>query len=368
VAAADFRTECAARCEDGAAASLVGLASLPCDTAAPGALDRLGFAEVCAECNGLATDYSPGGDDSWAACISDDGAYHPFADSISSAGRVGGFEQIAELLWRPAAAPTAEAFLAAREVFAADEGLDSRIQRREDAHYPPVTDASGTTLLCRDEGVPALDPDRCVGPAQMVPILNEAFSAGIGGQTPRVNAARIEATLLWFLYVSVFKEATTCATNSADCDSSYAYYTGDRPRDAGIGIAGKLRTTSPAAHDAVWDGILAYRCWRDLDPAQEATDLASRDRALDQLDRALLYGVARLVEDRLVVSLSHQDDALDADRAFVQILGPVLLRAARQLDANEAANLEANLDGIGTGEIDVSETVQILGSLFPCPR
>ena len=40
-------------------------------------------------CEPLETDYSPGADDSWAECISDDNTYHQFEMTISSIGRVG---------------------------------------------------------------------------------------------------------------------------------------------------------------------------------------------------------------------------------------------------------------------------------------
>ena len=310
------------------------------------------------ECEPLASDYSPGADDEWPECISDDNTYHQFQESISTIGRVGGYEEIADLLWRNGT-PDPAAFVAARDVYATGEGLDSRVQRREDEHYPPVTDPdTGDTLRCRDEGVPAMDPQRCVGPALILPILNDAFQAGIEGTDPNIQAARIEAALLWFLYVSTHKEANTCAVAQKDCDSAYAYYTGGEDRSGGLGLAGVVRDLSAETHDRIWDAILGVRCWRDLDGAEEATDLETRDRAVAQLDTALLHGVAAIVADRYA---SWVDTGSEADAAFLEILGGVLDRAAQEIDADLA---DALAQAIADGEGDADG---ILTELFPCP-
>lgn len=317
------------------------------------------------ECEPLASDYSPGADDEWDACISDDNTYHQIQESISSIGRVGGFEDIADLLWRNDAMAS-EDFIDARDVYATGEGLDSRVQRREDEHYPPVTDSeTGDTLRCRDEGVPAMDPDRCVGPAQILPILNDAFQEGILGNDLEVNAARVEAALLWFFYVSSHKEATTCTVAAKDCDSSYAYYTGGQDRDGGFGLAGYVRDLAPETHDRIWDGILAVRCWRDLDPAEEATDLDTRDRAIAQLDRALLHGVATVVLDRLASWEAAEGVEKDADAAFLAILGPVLDREAGERDPTNAAILDGAWDDLDSA--DTAALAEAVQTIFPCP-
>ncbi len=339
----------------------VGL-DAPSDTGADAESDTpptdTGSDIVVRECEPLASDYSPGADDEWAACISDDGTYHQIQDSISTIGRVGGFETIADLLWRNGT-PSIDDFVAARDEYATGEGLDSRVQRREDEHYAPVTDPdSGDTLRCRDEGVPAMDPERCVGPALILPILNDAFVAGIEGNEPELQAARIEAALLWFFYVSTHKEANTCAVAAKDCDSSYAYYSGGVDRSGGLGLAAAVRAVDPEAHDRVWDAILAVRCWRDLDDGEEASDLETRDRAVAQLDRALLRGVASVVAHRFA---RWESDQNPADLEFVQILGPVLERAALEIDADLSADAS---DAIVNGEGDLAGA---LDGLFPCP-
>jgi len=211
-----------------------------------------------------------------------------------------------------------------------------------------------------------MDPDRCVGPAKILPILNDAFLDGGSGNAPEVNAARIEAALLWFLYVSTHKEATTCTVKAKDCDSSYAYYTGDFPREDGIGLAGVYRSLDPEAHDRVWDGVLAVRCWRDLDSAETATDLETRDRAIVQLDTALLHGFAAILQDRLDRFSVATDSDRDAAWAFLEVAGPVLNRAAVANDAGAAAILEEAWSG-GPDTLDVDAASDALDTTFPCP-
>ena len=311
-----------------------------------------------AACAQLASDYTPGADDTWAACISDDGAYHPFDPNISSIARVAAFETIATLLgFGKGKAPSPADFLDARVEYSIDQGLESRVGRREDEHYPPAA------KKCQDMTVDelAMNPDRCVGPARIQPILNAAFQDGIDGKEPALNAARVEAALLWFLYTSVYKEATTCTSTQVDCDSSYAYYTGGEAPGMGLGLSRYTRDRSPQADDFVWNAILGVRCWRDLDnPAGPAMDLATRDQARAQLDRALLRGVALVVRQRALV--------LPCDAAWetVKILGPVLDREAT---ARDAANAQILRDEIAKGKdgIDVPAFVGALDAIFPCP-
>ena len=317
-------------------------------------------------CSALASDYSPGADDDWPECVSDGGTYVQVQESISTIGRVGGFETIADLLWRNGT-PSNDAFFAARDAYATGEGLDSRVQRREDEHYPPVTDPeTGETLRCRDEGVPAMDPDRCVGPARILPVLNEAFRAGIEGEELEANAARIEAALLWFLYVSSHKEGVSCATAAKDCDSAYAYYTGGQAQDGGIGLSGYVRRLSPGTHDAAWDGLLAVRCWRDIDDGEEAQDLELRDRAVSQYDRALLHGVAEIVVERLHRFRDAEGAERDAAWAFLEVLGPVLNRENAARDADAAATL-AGAWSAGADAADADALIATLRGLYPCP-
>ncbi len=311
-------------------------------------------AEPTRTCEALASDYAPGGMSMWPACISDDGTYHRIEDTISTIRRVEAYEDIAALLFD--GTPTSDDFLAARMIYQEDEGLDSRVVRRYDPRFeaPDGTD-------CTQDGVPAMFPDYCVGPAQIQPILLSAFAAGIAGNgDARVHAARIQGALLWFLYASVSKEGFTCTTKAKDCDSAYAYYTGGREARGGIGLAGAIASVDPDAHDRAWDGVFALRCWRDLDDADTAVDLELRDRARAQLDRAVTDGVSA------VVRAAVEDACDDSARwAFVQVLGRALFHNARANDATSADVIE---DAVGTDDgADAVALMSALDTAFVCP-
>ena len=316
-----------------------------------------------ASCTPAADDYEPrdqaSANDSWPACVSDQGTYQPLEASISTIARIGAFEEISTLLaFDGSRVPSAKDFLDARVVYTQAEGLESRVVRREDEHYPAAPSS------CRDlsDAEQMQYADRCVGPAKIRPILNDAFQQGsLGGERVR-NAARIEAALLWFLYVSVHKEALTCAEVPKDCDSSYAYYTGGESRITPIGMARYVDARSPEAHDRIWDGILAVRCWRDLDnPTGVAEDTAMQTRALHQLDRALLRGVALIVRQRL------ENLSCPAAWETVRILGPVLYREAEARNASHAAKLREQFDSAVPEDVDVTAAQQAIDALFPCP-
>ena len=310
-------------------------------------------------CKPKSGDYRPGAtDDGFAMCISDDNSYHPFNTSISSIARVTAFDDIAaKLRFGSDAVPTPADFLDARTIFTADQGLGSRVERREDEHYPPA--AKACNMMTADEL--AMNKDRCAGPAKLLPIINAAFAAGAMGMDPRANADRVEAALLWFLYISPFKEARTCTNAVADCDSSYAYYTGGEARSAGKGFARYVRTRSLQTHDAIWDGLLAVRCWRDLDnPTGAAMDLTLRDKAVNQLDRALTRGLAVIVRQRI------QRRLCGSAWLTAQILGGVLDRDATLRDGTKATVLRAELAKADPKTVDEKALLAALDALFPC--
>ena len=319
-------------------------------------------------CVPLQTDYQPrtGSIDEWPECVSDDNAYHPFDQSISTIARVAQFEEIATLLFT-GAAPSAQDFIDARVIYLQANGLESRVVRREDEHYPPLVAG-----MCSDQATADANPDRCVGLAQLVPLIDAAFTVGQdGGSTPlerRVAAAELEAGLLWFLYVSNFKEAMTCTNVPRDCDSSFAYYTGGDPREMGKGMARYVRELDVETHDRVWDGILAVRCWRDLDnPTGVATDLEMRDRATAQMDRAALRGVALIVRDRAAELASLTGDDLTVAWTFLQILGPVLDRDATLRDPTLATQLRDELAQTDPSTVDSVAIIDAIDQLYPCP-
>ncbi|MCA9561687.1 MAG: hypothetical protein KC583_24235, partial [Myxococcales bacterium] len=192
------------------------------------------------------------------------------------------------------------------------------------------------------------------------------FDDGALGNEPSLNAARVEGALLWFLYVSVFKESNTCTGAAKDCDSSWAYYGGGEQADGGLGYAGYVRELEPDTHQAVFNGLLAVRCWRDLDDGETAEDLALRDRALAQLDSALDRSLAVILIDRLETFAAAEGQAKADAWAFLEILGPVIDRAARNVDAGAADRLVATWSG-RPEDADPAGAIADLEALFPCP-
>jgi hypothetical protein len=323
-----------------------------------------GIADVSGpSCAPLADDYTPrdaaSKNDMWPACISDGNAYVAFNTNISSLARVAAFEEIGKILgFGGLSAPTSQDFLDARVVYTQEQGIESRVVRREDEHYPPAP------LACRDMTVEeqAMYPDRCVGPVKIRPILNDAFQHGIEGKDPVGNAARIEGALIWFFYASIYKEATSAFLNPPDVDSMWAKYTGGEPRASALGLSRYIRPRSLEAHDRIWDGLLAVRCWRDLDnPTGPAMDVMLRDRARAQLDRALLRGLAVLVRQRAA--------RLSCAAAWesVKIVGGVLDREATLRDPTNAGVLRAELAKARAEDVDRDKLIAALDAIFPCP-
>jgi hypothetical protein len=325
------------------------------------------YTENVAACVPLATDYQPrvegSANDSWAACISDGNTYHRIQESISTIARVEGFETIARLLWAPGKVPSPQAFVEARVKYAEAEGLDSRVQRREDIHYPPPANEA----KCRDAGIPALYPDRCVGPAKLLPILNDAFVKGANNEQPLVQAARIEASLVWFLYVSALSEVTSCGDKLVDCDSVWAYYTGGTTRAAPIGLARYVKELAPETHERAYDATLAVRCWRDLDKAVPAANTTLQRQARAQLDTATLRGVAVIVRQRFQELTCTSGDVKQARWAFLKVMVPLMDRAARERDTTQADVLKAQVEKASPDEVDVPAAVAALDVLFDCP-
>lgn len=338
-------------------------------------------------CTPQASDYMPrtnmSADDSWPACVSDDGQYNLVDTTPSSVARVEAYEMIADLLWRGDAAPTAADFTAARDVYVTPEGLESRLVRREDLHYEEVPMEDWDPLVdadkqCSVEANYTKYPDRCAGPATISPLIVDAFAAGQNGDDPAINAAKIEAALLWFLYISVYKESNTCATSKAkDCDSSWAYYTGGFQQDGGIGLAGRVMSESPESHARIFDGILAVRCWRDLTadgdmyPLLEELDAADQQlfqQGWEQLDQALHRGYARVVRARMETMISNTCDGSGtaADWAFLQVAGPVLDREATERGAPEAGTLSALWKMDTPSAQNLADGIAALDAVFPC--
>ncbi len=332
-------------------------------------------------CAPLPNHYTPGADDTYAACVADGGEWVLVDGPPGTAARIEAYEDIVELL-RGGGTPTADDFTQARMIYATDNGLESRVLRRDDPHYPPIPEADqdpgqGLDRQC-SVGDNAINyPDRCVGPAQMQPLLDEAFAAGMSGEgDPNVHAARIDAGLLWFSFVSVYKEAASCVFSPADCDSHWAYYNGAVDREESIGLAADMRAIDLAIDDSIFDGMLAVRCWRDLfqadgDPAFE--DLGDDGAALffqayEQLDNAAWYGWSRLLRDRIAQQPAVCDSEADANWAFIQVAGPVLDDEAAARDAAAAGTLAALWANDAPSIEDLEAGVAALDQAFPCPQ
>jgi hypothetical protein len=247
-------------------------------------------------------------------------------------------------------------------IYQEDQGLDSRVVRRYDPHFE-APDGTDCTLA----GVPEMFPDYCVGPGRLQPILLDAFNRGIMGDAPREQAARIEAALLWFLYVSPYKESLTCTEVAVDCDSAYAYYTGGEDASGGIGLSRYIAEVDPEAHDRAWYGLLAVRCWRDLDGEELASDETMRDRAREQYDRALLDGLAAILRDRLGAMAASDGDEQRYQLAFVTTLAPALQREAELRSSTDAATLAGELAKGEPADIDVAAATAAIDALFECP-
>jgi hypothetical protein len=335
-------------------------------------------------CTPLATDYQPrdamSANDMWPACVSDDGRYTLVETTPSSIARVEAYEQIADLLWR-GGTPDQAAFTAARDVYSLDEGLESRLQRREDLHYPPIPEEDFDPGVEPDQQCTVAanvekHGDRCAGPTKIAPLIKSAFEDGQTGRgNPDVHAARIDAAILWFYYLSTYKECRTCTDTPKDCDSCWAYYTGGNDRSGGIGLAGHVRTLGDETHNRVWDGFLSVRCWRDLYPGDmyatfeevPADGQALWQQGHEQLDNALHRAFALVVRDRLERQLQvcETDDAAP-NWAFLQVAGPVLDREAQERDPANAgilAGLWANDDPTAD---EIAAGAAALDAVFPC--
>lgn len=323
------------------------------------------YTEDVSSCTPLVTDYQPrdsgSANDSWATCISDDGTYHKIEDSVSSIARVAAYDSIAAMLWRNGATPTYTDFFNARVLFEEEQGLGSRVARRYDVHYEKP--ASGS---CDEEGVAAANPDYCVGPATLQPLIVAAFADGAMGNNRVVNAAKINAAIQWFMYVSAIKESTTCTDVPKDCDSGWAYYTGGTERAAPLGLAAEIDALAPETHDRAFDAVLAVRCWRDLDQAIPAANTTLRDQAIGQLDSALVRGMAILIRQRFAELSCATGDYQTAALEALRILVPLFDRETRARDAVTADLLMTEV-AKSAEAVDVSAVLAAIDATYPCP-
>lgn len=342
-------------------------------------------------CKPLDTDFQPrtnAGGDMWPTCVGDMIPYQQVdAKTPGSAARIVAYEEMAKLLWNNPKEPTAADFTAARDQYVIAEGLESRLNRREDLHYPPIPMAEWDPQVdgdkqCTVASLAAKYVERCVGPNAMKPLIDQAFADGQSGTgDARINAAKIHGVLQWFLYVSVYKEGNTCATEDpADCDSSWAYYTGMEPITSGKAFSADVLAESQNAHERIYDGLLADRCWRDLAkdamggyPLLENTtpDIqALFERSWEQLDQALHRGYAvvirRHLEDHMQTLCGEGDLYPAASWAYLQIAGPALDREATERDATKAKVLTDLWTKDSPTAQDLVDGIAAIDAIFPC--
>lgn len=331
------------------------------------------FVDNTASCKALASDYTPrvnmSKDDTWPACVSDNGTYQLIGMSTpSAAARTVAYDAIAARLWENAAVPGMMDFLKSRDDYSIANGIGSRVDRRQDLHYPEVPGMD--KFACQQMGVPAMFPDRCFGPARLSPLITDAFQKGLTGEKPRVQAARIEAALMWFFYLSDISEIWTCSfSGTGDCDSCWGYFNGAKQRaDAPVGAVGRyIKKLSPETYDRAFDAVLAARCWRDLDKALPAMDTAKMDLAWKQLDRAMLRGIALIARDRIAQLPCLKDAELEAAFEFVKLTLGWLDRESRARDVAKADVLKAAASAASGDKVDVKAAQAAIDGLYDCP-
>ncbi len=343
-------------------------------------------------CEPLASDYQPrvneSKDDMWPACKGDKYPYEQVNDGTpGSAARIEAYVEMAKLLWDNPNEPTPEDFTAARDQYVIPEGLESRLNRREDLHVAAIPmdewdDQVDGDKQCTVQALADKYPERCVGPVTLKPIVEAAFAAGQSGEGDlRVHAAKIRAAIDWFLWLSVYKEAETCGSEDpGDCDSCWAYYTGLEPMTSGKGFSRDVLDQSQETHERIWDGIRAVRCWRDLYqesgeyplfPALDEDAIAQFELGWEQLDQALHRGFALVIRGHAVTYLDELcgtgQTYQPAAWTYLQLIGPALQREADLRDPTEAAKLEALWKTSEPTAQEVADGIAAIDTIFPCP-
>ena len=329
------------------------------------------WVEDVSDCVPLATDYQPrvnaSQDDEWPACISDDGEYHPVDPNRQPVlPRVVAIEEIGRLLWNGPVPPGSPEFVEARTIYGRSDGLSRFLQAAKDIHAlkkPPP----GVQFSCGELGSAAEYADLCVG-AKLLQVVNDAFQRGVAGDQPQVQAARIQAALLWYLQASVMNDANAALYQTSRYgDDAWDNYCGGRELDQPLALARFVRSVGPETHGRVWDGLLAVRCRTDLNRLGLSYP-ALQQRALEQLDRAVIRGLALVLRRRLgLLGCADSSDERDAHLAFVRLLGGFLDRAARAVDPDRANMLAGALATGAPGAAEIDAAQAAIDTLFPCP-
>ena len=304
--------------------------------------------------------------------------------------------------------PDSAMFSTARMLFdGGGSGLASRFGRRFDPHHPTPVVADSAVRICQTESVWRANPEFCIGPATLAPIVLQAFAQGTTGdvaEPSRNYAARIEAMNIWFSHVSTYKESQTCAMTFAgadggrgDCDSAWAYYSGDGGRTTAIGYGADVLRLEPATYARTFEGMLAVRCWRDMDTSDVSmqdpytpmlSEPAIFERAHAQLDAALDRSIVVVVMERLRAFETTTGLEQGAHLAFLRaLLAPIAARTLmdgggvmtmyparvslmdRMIRARSPADADFIRDEIQRAPADVDglEIARRLDMRIPCP-
>jgi hypothetical protein len=143
----------------------------------------------------------------------------------------------------------------------------------------------------------------------------------------------------------------------------------------GIGLSGAVRGADPAANDAVWNGFGAFRCLRDLEPADEDPSLEDLtpdgqmrfDAANVQLEAALAYAGGRLIRARAQELATSCSETTAAEWEFVRTFANALEPTANDVDAASWSAIKAIIDNPAPTEEDLATLVSSIDGLFPCP-
>jgi hypothetical protein len=314
-------------------------------------------------CKPLPDDYTPrdaaSANDTWPACISDSNQYVPIGPLTITAAHAQDFEDISSLLrFGGLYAPTPQEFAMAHALYSSDGGIASFVLNLEDDHYPAAPKRCQD--LAPDEQ--ASYPFRCVGPIRIKAILDIAFEAGQKAEEPALQVARIEAALLWYFYMTTYQEAIRAALVAEAIDGAWGAYSGGESREKPKGLAKYVFDRDQEAHQRIWDGLLALRCWRDLDnPQGPAMDLAMQKRAVEQLDRALLRGIAAILRQRIQV--------ISCEPAWEssELIGGILLRESKARDAELGQVFLEEISRRRATLVDAEKLTSAIDELFPCP-
>lgn len=333
------------------------------------------YTEDVSKCTPGKNDYQPRlmkpGSNGWPMCPKIDASPNKWVlkgtDQPPATARSIAFESMAKKLW-DARKIDSNAFIAARDEYSVAEGLASRVGRRQDVSYPELP--GDDKFACANAGVPAMFPDRCAGPAKLKPIIDDAFVKGINGEKQVVQAARLEAALLWFFHLSMTSEVWTCSFDDiTDCDAAAGYYTQTSARDMPAGLAKYVFAQGPETHNRIYDALLAERCWRDVDDMLPMNpmykDLYTWSSA--QLNKASLRGQALILRERIGRIGCLTGEAQEAQIEFVKVLGGLLDHGAGLLDAQTAATLKTYTSAPKTDASSITAAQAAIDKIFSCP-